>query len=333
MNQYPYPNLSNLLQNPILNHRVLGLPKRIPDRHHNHPNIYKEQVLDYEGKIYLKEQSKQNFVNILHHLTKLSKALNFKLQLSPKKTQSDDSADSEDIDSEKFQLNITQMIQRELKKERPDIRVKNKQLARRMKIQKVLTHVKENDPIFILEKLRKMETHIEQFKFLEKQSSLSIIPESLFYLLRSTSIHQTSGVYPMIQEILSGPGKPRLPAVRVEISGVMIRLIKIYLQVNYNILHNRLSNLNQILSVNSKSKQQVRAVANDFFYDQKLVNKLIHDYDKIKPNLLKSVLNTIENHINAPHVPKMGFEYNDTAIMGLKPITGDLMANLLKKLK
>lgn len=250
-----------------------------------------------------------------------------------KKSQSDESAESSDFDDEVVEIDLTEIIKEELNRDRPEIKVKTEWLARKMRNRRAITAVQSRDPIFLLSKLKKMEDEIEQFKYLEKQSKMGLIPSSLHYTLRSTPVNNSQAIYPLLEKIISESANPKIPAIKIQISKINLSLIKFFLQGNLRLVENRVGNLEQMLNLKGKTKHLIRAVANDFFYDQQLINRLIVDYDKLKDGVLSSVMNTIENHDSGAALGKIGFEYDDKAILGLRPVTDDLITNLLKKIK
>ena len=118
-------------------------------------------------------------------------------------------------------------------------------------------------------------------------------------------------------------------------------IFKHYIQSNLQILFHKINHLKTVRDLKHKEKNQVCQVANDFFYDQNIVNSLTENFNKIEDYYLTKVLRFLKprRRINSNLDLKQGSQlnpcylYDQYSPLCLKLFSNDPIKAISRRLK
>ena len=230
--------------------------------------------------------------------------------------------------------------------------LRSNELKKKIQLTRILSRIQSKDVLFLLEKIKKMESQFAIFKFLSKQEDHKISELNISYLVRKiesqlpknskiTSESIRSKVAPQsikklpIDKNMNTPNalnpsisQPQetpslLPSfssfdsvtvfykklktaltnipplsssyeIKIILTKYQKTMLAEYVQTNLQIITQRINNLTQIKSFKNKEKNQISKIANDFVYDQKIVDSLNDNFNKIEDMQIDQVFKVLE---------------------------------------
>lgn len=302
--------------NAILNLEYMGLPLPQHKDSINKPNLYKEKILELEDKLFKIEQSMTNFCSIKKVLESLAKSIYLDLNVDSEpednslRTGKHLPSLSEKLIHLKICFDSLINSSLQISKRLVEQKVKSPKLRKILRVNKVMSLLEQGDPLFILNKLAKFETQFAQFNFLNKQKNLlvdekefkyscltdkgSICMDELYKQLR-VKVDQHLNVEMLECGMGGSVGNGFNSGMRVFLlfSKKQFVWLEDYVKDNLYVISQRMINLEQLRRFRVKEKNRISLIANEFFYDQKLVNKLTNNYEKIEELEIYSILNCL----------------------------------------
>jgi hypothetical protein len=209
------------------------------------------------------------------------------------------------------------------------LKIENLDLKKAIQIKRIIEEIKKKDIIYLLNKIRNFEEQFTTFNFLNKQSESNIDELNIKYCFENSSdTHNDNSDNPVLNEAnqqyanINSKIDPfekkeitsfdylndsdsfyeklsnqlRVSNISWNMKNAKIVLTKNqrevlsdYLHINLQILIQRITHLTQVKSYKNKQKNQISQIANDFFYDQKIVNNLTINFEKIEDHNLTRI--------------------------------------------
>jgi hypothetical protein len=144
------------------------------------------------------------------------------------------------------------------------------------------------------QELNKNNTEIEQ-KINELDKTLSMNKEDDLLQNSLTSSENANSLYEKLNKLLYEENDLNLNyEIMIRVNNYQKTVISEYILTNIIILTQRISNLNQIKNLKNREKNQVTKIANDFVYDQKIVNNLNKNFNKIEDMHIDNIFKILE---------------------------------------
>ena len=238
-----------------------------------------------------------------------------------------------------------------------------KDLRRKMFLNKLIRYLQDNDLIFLLNKIKIKESKFCLFKFLSKQNDSKVTDLDLKYTfdngisLNESLNHVISGNSQVKSDLLSFNEQDLMNSdsfyeklincvsihnlqtqsfkIKINLNKHQYDCISQYIETNLHIINQRIINLQQQKKIKFKEKNQTTQHANDFFYDQQIINQLTTNYNKVEDFTICNVFKLLEEKEDdeSNTIFNVCYTYNQIYDYGMEPKSDDISRKLLSTLQ
>lgn len=252
--------------------------------------MYKDKILEHEDKIYKIDQDMMILLEIKKLFAGLKKIINlFNFENT----------------SDNFKLNICEDWQMlfETMKNQKFYKIKNFNLKKQLFIEKIIHELQTNDIYYYLNKLGKFETTFKEY-LLQSQADLKILDYGFSFEYTYNSSTYTS-IYPiaenLIEEYFLNNKIKNNSSIMININFRQKQWLENYSKINLYLTNHKLNNLHQARKFRVKEKKRICIAANEFLYDQQIVNGLNINFQKIENKEIVEIINCLySDEIDTP---------------------------------
>lgn len=174
-------------------------------------------------------------------------------------------------------------------------KIKNLNLKKQLLIEKIIHEIQINDIHYYLRKLDRFETTFKEYLF-QTQTELKISDNDFTVeYIYNTSTYPS--IYQIVENItdeylMNNTIKNNSP-IMIHINKKQQEWLENYYKINLYLINHRLNNLNQSKKFRLKEKKRICIAANEFMYDQEIVNELNNNYEKIEDKEIAEIFNCL----------------------------------------
>ena len=231
-------------------------------------------------------------------------------------------------------------------------------LKKKLFMNRLISFLKQNDVIFLLKKIENFKKQFMSFDFLQGQDQSEIKSLGINYEIESTRGKEGEGkgretesgfkeietkpdeMYSRLTKYLeSTDSSQRNLKIRINLSSEQVQLMTKYVATSLNTIHQRIQNLKQQKKLKIKEKNKISKIANDFFYDQKAINELTKNYNKVEDFTICQIFKNLNSESESNGEEKDGngeftcFRYNQVYPFGLEHKCTELTRTFLNQYK